>query len=889
MVLRILRFITSCLLLSSCWYVAAAARPQQTMGTPGAGPTSMIELTGTSSIEIHIKGPDGNPFAGATKLTLVTQAGQVYRQETIKNGTTKLNEVLAKQYTVLVATPGFEQEVRQVDVRGASSANLTIQLRATSAEQAAFNTGLAALPTKAQKELGMVLAALHSNNTTEALSHLEAANRAAPNSAEVNYLFGRYSDQSKDMTAAKSYWAKTLELNSNHLLALISMGEEYLHEDKADEALPYLKRAVEAGPTSWRAYAFLADAELRQGSPDDAIRHAERALELGHGEAENVRPFLAGALGRRGDKDRAIAVLQSFLKDHPADAKVAKQLENMQSAPTSSGAAEAQGGTSEGVEDAVMVAAASGAAIPSGLPPGVEEKVLAAEEEEDASVDPRLTSLAPNAQQAIGKAFEKLGYNLTAEARSPLEAAYRIAPKSAEVNYLFGVYSMQTRERAKAKLYWTKTLEIYPKHYRALISLGQALVREDKPGEALPYLERAVQAEPLSWRAHAIYADAYLRQGSPDEAVKHAELALELDPTEAAVAQRYLAAALAKRGEKGKAISVLQAYLRENHSDAEAKRQLQKLQSSEPQDGRSAAEIASQPMVEPWALDGVTALPLPATWLPPNIDKRVPPVEPGASCALDEVVKQAGRRIEEFVGNVDRFTATEFVTHESINRWGVASSPEKRKFDYLVSVEEVSPGSLSVSEYRSNSNHSVVDFPDGVETRGLPALVLIFHPYNAGSFEMSCEGLSQVNGKPAWQVHFRQRSDKPNRIRAYRTGLVGPSYPIALKGRAWIAADTFRITRLETDLIAPVPEILLVADHTAIEYGPVQFKNRKVELWLPQTAEVYYDWRGRRTYRRHSFSKYLLFAVEDKQKISDPKAAEELPSNPPSGPGTAQP
>src|SRR5208282_3185639 len=116
---------------------------------------------------------------------------------------------------------------------------------------------------------------------------------------------------------------------------------------------------------------------------------------------------------------------------------------------------------------------------------------------------------------------------------------------------------------------------------------------------------------------------------------------------------------------------------------------------------------------------------------------------------------------------------------------------------------------------------------------------------------------SQWNGKPAWQVHFRQRSDKPNRIRAYRIGLSGPSYSIALKGRAWIAADSYQIDRLETDLIAPVPEILLVADHTAIEYGPVHFAKRKVDMWLPQTAEVYYDWKGKRTYRRHSFSNYL--------------------------------
>jgi len=509
-------------------------------------------------------------------------------------------------------------------------------------------------------------------------------------------------------------------------------------------------------------------------------------------------------------------------------------------------------------------------------------------EGEDAVIDTELAALAPKAQKAVGKAIESLRSNKLPEARIQLDTAYRIAPGSAEVNYLFGVYSQQMNEHAQAKSYWTKAVELYPNHFRALLSLSQSLLDEKKPGEAVPYLKRAVRAEPTSWRAHAVYAEALLSQGSPDEAVKQAERALELGHAEAAIVQRYLAAALAKQGERDRAVSVLQSYVKDHPADSEAKKQLESVQSAGAQKAEGSADAPSAEVVQPGALIGATALPLPSNWLPPNVDEKVPSVEPGAVCQIDEVLRKAGKKIEEFVSNVDRFTATEFVTHESVDKNGIVSSPEQRKFDYLVSVAEVTPGSLNVDEYRSSRN-ATVDFPGGVETRGLPALVLIFHPYNSGNFEMSCEGLARSNGGLAWQVHFRQRSDKPNRIRAYRLGLTGPSYSIALKGRAWIAADSFQITRLETDLIAPVPEIRLVADHTAIEYGPVHFKNRKVDMWLPRTAEVYYDWRGKRTYRRHSFNNYLLFSVDDRQKIADPKAAQESLANPPSGPGTAQP
>lgn len=491
-----------------------------------------------------------------------------------------------------------------------------------------------------------------------------------------------------------------------------------------------------------------------------------------------------------------------------------------------------------------------------------------AAEGEDANSDMELAALDPKAQKAVGKAIESLRNNKLPEARNQLETASRIAPESAEVNYLFGICSLQMNDRVQAMSYWTKALKIYPNHYRALLSMGQALLDENKPGEALPYLKRAVRADPSSWRAHAIYADAYLRQGSTDEAIQQSERALELGHTQAAVVQRYLAAALAKKGERDKAISVLEAYVKDHPVDADAKKQLESLEKPTAEN----TPDAEGPEMAPGALAEATALPLPSSWMPPDVDERVPAVEPGAFCQIDNVLRESGKKIEEFVANVDRFTASEVLTYESVNKWGMFSSPEQRKFNYVVAVQEVAPGFLNVDEYRNSMNASLKDVPGGVETNGLPALVLIFHPYNVGSFEMTCEGLTRWNGGMAWQVHFRQRSDKPNRIREYKVGVDGQTYPIALKGRAWIMADSFEITRLETDLIAPIPQIRLVADHTAVEYGPVHFKNRKVEMWLPRTAEVYYDWRGRRVHQRHTFSNYLLFVVEDNQRIGAPKS-----------------
>ena len=53
------------------------------------------------------------------------------------------------------------------------------------------------------------------------------------------------------------------------------------------------------------------------------------------------------------------------------------------------------------------------------------------------------------------------------------------------------------------------------------------------------------------------------------------------------------------------------------------------------------------------AAKGAKALERLSTWLPPNVDEKVPPVEVGEPCSLDEVVQQAEKRILELVQAVE--------------------------------------------------------------------------------------------------------------------------------------------------------------------------------------------------------------------------------------------
>jgi hypothetical protein len=70
--------------------------------------------------------------------------------------------------------------------------------------------------------------------------------------------------------------------------------------------------------------------------------------------------------------------------------------------------------------------------------------------------------------------------------------------------------------------------------------------------------------------------------------------------------------------------------------------------------------------------------------------------------------------------------------------------------------------------------------------------------------------------------------------------------------------------------VEPLPDIALTHEHFTIDYQPVQFRSTGQQLWLPQTAEIYVERKGKRFYRRHAYSDFRLFNVDASQKIQAP-------------------
>jgi hypothetical protein len=195
-------------------------------------------------------------------------------------------------------------------------------------------------------------------------------------------------------------------------------------------------------------------------------------------------------------------------------------------------------------------------------------------------------------------------------------------------------------------------------------------------------------------------------------------------------------------------------------------------------------------------------------------------------------------------------------------------SHETRQFNYLVEIRKSGAQDLDVQEYRDGSV-SVQQFPAHLGTVGLPTLVLVFHPYYQPKYDFKCEGGGSWNGRKTWVVHFQQKANSHSEMLVYHVN--GRFFPVGMKGRAWIDQETSQILAMESDMIKPIPEIRLMRDHQLIEYGPVAFASAKTNLWLPKSADWYCSISGHRYHRRHSFSNFLLFQIDDSQKVGKPK------------------
>ncbi|HKW87467.1 MAG TPA: tetratricopeptide repeat protein [Candidatus Acidoferrales bacterium] len=491
--------------------------------------------------------------------------------------------------------------------------------------------------------------------------------------------------------------------------------------------------------------------------------------------------------------------------------------------------------------------------------------------------------LAPRAEKEVQHALKDIQSNNFSSAQKHASKALEMAPGNPYVNYLLGMCYLRMNKLPEAKTNLEKSVSLDPKQAPPLQALGMLRYREGDYAGASQILEQAVQLDPNAWRAEWMLASSYVHQEDYQKARVAAEKAIKAGKENAAPVQLLLGEALAGVGEREKAIAAFEEYLKrypKDPSNGQIRSWISDLSKPPAQTLPGAAPVAetapsdARPSVElnnllPAKLPLPTAeLPPKENWAPPDVDSVHPPVARSSGCPLPKIMQEAGKSALDLVTAVQKFSATEDFQSVEIKRNEQLETPEIRKFDYMVLLDDSRPHLPEISEYRTQISGPAM--PVGSIADGAPVLALAFHPDFRDDFDWTCEGLGEWSNQPAWIVHFEQRSDRPtSRLRAIE--LSTTEYPLALKGLAWISRSGGQVVHLESDLVKPIARVDLKREHFSVDYMPVAFRTHNVRLWLPQNVNVYLQYQGHFLHHYHHYSNFTLFWTGSTEKSGKPK------------------
>src|ERR1700745_478908 len=226
---------------------------------PGPAPSGLGgDDVGNTVVTVHAAG--GSTLDAMATVNLYTQFHQLYSSATAGPGSVRFEGVPLGTYIVVAAVlPGSSPAEEQIELmirNDQQQVSLSMRLLSDPSGQP-VKANPPFLAPKAQKELARGLEDLRASHFEDARKHLEIARRLAPQNPDINYLLGVLAAKSAGAAEATGYWEKAISNFPNHVFSLIALGEAKLPQGDLQSAKDFLKRAVAADPSSWRAHDIL--------------------------------------------------------------------------------------------------------------------------------------------------------------------------------------------------------------------------------------------------------------------------------------------------------------------------------------------------------------------------------------------------------------------------------------------------------------------------------------------------------------------------------------------------------------------------------------------------------------------------------------------------------
>ncbi len=236
---------------------------------------------------------------------------------------------------------------------------------------------------------------------------------------------------------------------------------------------------------------------------------------------------------------------------------------------------------------------------------------------------------------------------------------------------------------------------------------------------------------------------------------------------------------------------------------------------------------------------------------------------------LPMILKRVAQHIAQVLPQLPDLISREDVYHFQSNAdlgapGGLAASqPWGRRYKYLLLREHNPDGSITTVESRIDGAGKPVRVAGGftaLRGNGFCNQWLFFSADNQPDFHFRYLGTQVKGGRKTYVVAFAQ--DPKNVLAPAFFEVNNKKVPFYYQGILWVDESTFDIMELRTDLLKPLPQVLLRQLTTELTFRSVAIRGYNAVFWLPSEVDIQSDEGSGPSEESHRYSDYHLFHAQ---------------------------
>jgi hypothetical protein len=247
---------------------------------------------------------------------------------------------------------------------------------------------------------------------------------------------------------------------------------------------------------------------------------------------------------------------------------------------------------------------------------------------------------------------------------------------------------------------------------------------------------------------------------------------------------------------------------------------------------------------------------------------------------LPLILQRAGQRVDSFFRDTPNLIADEYIRQQELRSIGVdylaqesigAGYPTQEIRDEYLILLHGDRNEAKFDEYRMDKKGNRIDelttrpFSSRFfVTQGFALSCVYFSTALQSESAFRYLGEQRIGGQNTNVVAFAQRPGDATMTETVMRGRGRSAVQMLVQGVAWVDESNFQIIKIQTDLLAPRPEVGLDRQTTEVTLGEVRLRDIASPLWLPKVVKVNIRFDGRNFRNEHHYTNYRQYRVSSK-------------------------